>query len=167
MIMNKPVIKYAIDNRCCYLKLQGDIRYSSGIGFDKFSKEIFKNDNVDEVIIDMNLTKFIDSTNLGILASIANSLYGAKGKRPIIISSNEDITIILKSMGFDQFFEIEDTNQSKSDLEFLGIDLKGPSREELNATMLHAHENLARMNKKNRAMFKDVIDLLRKDRNKN
>lgn len=165
--MAKTVIKYAIENRCCYLKLQGDIRYSSGIGFDKFSKEIFREDNVDEVVIDMNKTKFIDSTNLGILASIANSLYGSKGKRPVIISSNEDITIILKSMGFDQFFEIDNSEQLKDDLEFLGINLRSPSKEELNETMLNAHENLSRMNKKNSEMFKDVIELLRKDRTKN
>lgn len=162
--MTKPVIKYAIDNRCCYLKLQGDIRYSSGIGFDKFSKEMFTEDAVDSVIIDMNKTKFIDSTNLGILASIANSLYNSKGNKPVIISSNNDITLILKSMGFDQFFDIEDNNAGSNELEYLGIELKRTDKEELKETMLEAHENLAKMNKKNNEMFKDVIDLLRKDR---
>lgn len=164
--MAKSIIKYAIDNKCCYLKLQGDIRYSSGIGFDRFSKEVFRNNNIDDVIIDINKTKFIDSTNLGILASIANSLNGARGKKPVIISSNNDITLILKSMGFDQFFNIGDTNFEKNDLEFLGIDLKGPTKEDLNQTILEAHENLARMNKKNDEMFKDVINLLRKDKEK-
>lgn len=164
--MSNTTIKYAIDNRCCYLKLQGDIRYSSGAGFDRFSKEVFKENSVDEFIIDMNKTKFIDSTNLGILASIANSLNSVNGKKPVIISSNDDITIILKSMGFDQFFNIDDSHEPSNDLQFLGITLSKQDKEELKETMIRAHENLANMNKKNNEMFKDVIELLKKDRSR-
>ena len=160
----KTEIQFAIKDNCCYLKLKGDIRYSySGKNFADFSKEIFSNHTISDFVIDMTETEFIDSTNLGIIAGIANRLAKVTANRPVIISDNEDIIIILSTMGFEQFFEIINTSSTVDDLKLLGLDLEKYSSKDLNKAALKAHENLASMNSKNSEMFKDVIELLRKE----
>ena len=154
---------YAIRDKCCFLRISGEIRYSTNSGLEKFSSIVFKDHELDNFVIDLSNADFIDSTNLGILASIANNLARHSRSKPVIISRKKDISIVLHSMGFEQFFNIVDESPDDPDLTYLGIHLEKRSIGESEREILEAHKTLAAMNSKNHEIFKDVIELLEKE----
>jgi anti-anti-sigma regulatory factor len=58
-------------------------------------------------VIDLTETRSIDSTTLGLLAKLSIPV-GKVGLLPTVVTTHEDITRLLQSMGFDQVFNIVD-----------------------------------------------------------
>ncbi len=83
------------------LKFVGDVRFTVGHAIDTFFNALIKGDDFRSVIIDLTETVGIDSTSLGLLAKISIQTKKIYDIVPTIISTNDDITRILLSMGFD------------------------------------------------------------------
>jgi anti-anti-sigma factor len=144
------------------LKLVGEVRYSMGCAFDDFLDQLFKQQDFDDIVVDLTETKFIDSTNLGLLAKIANFLRARFDKKTTIMSSNEDVNEVLDSVGFDGVFTIRKDRITHVKME-QRLPIVEPCKEELAKTLLETHSLLSGVNDKNRETFKGVVEALQHD----
>ena len=99
-------ILFAVHNGTYVLKFTGEIRASMCATLDNFLEKIFVDASLSSILIDLTETDYIDSTALGLIAKTAVFLQIYNQRKPIILSTNPDISRILESMGFDQVFII-------------------------------------------------------------
>jgi anti-anti-sigma factor len=108
--MDAGNVLYANHDGLVVFKFVGEIRYTMGDSYrvsaslDAFLDDLFESKDFENILIDLTETDSIDSTNLGLLAKIAQFTERHYGRKPTIISTNEDINAILDSVGFDQVF---------------------------------------------------------------
>ncbi|MGB5474339.1 MAG: STAS domain-containing protein [Gammaproteobacteria bacterium] len=144
------------------LRFIGDIRYTLSPSLERFLEGIFAGPTPAGFIIDLTETDSIDSTNLGLLARIANRMRGLRGPRVTVVSNRADINSVLTSMALDEVFDIvEDTGLEA------GVSREVPQenadRETLARTLIDSHRALMDLSEHNREMFQDVVATLEKN----
>lgn len=154
---------FARENGTIFFKLEGTLKYTESLSFDTFVDSLIRKKNFFAAVFDLTDVLYIDSTNLGIIAKIGEHLLERYGKRTTIISTNEDVNEILRSVGFDDVFILID-NPAKGIGELNEIPVKEESVEkETGKMILEAHKQLIRINAKNRDTFQDIVDLIEKE----
>jgi len=152
---------YAVHQGTYVLQLIGEIRVPICATLDSFIEGMFRDPELHSVLIDLSQTQIIDSTALGLLAKIAIQTRKRFKRKPLIISTQSDVTRILDTMGFEKVFNIvhEEPVKSPSMIEMPNIPC-----DEKNAfdKVLEAHRILMDMNDRNRETFKDVVAALEK-----
>ena len=142
----------------------GNIRYTISRGLDRLIKRIQEDAAAKDVVVDLEETEFMDSTNLGLLAKLASITFKKIQRYPQLISNNRNINMVLDSMGFQQIFNLTCKSPGfmtpDQPLEEVGDD----SGAAISASeLLEAHRQLSDMNDKNAETFHDVIELLSVD----
>jgi anti-anti-sigma factor len=140
-----------------FLKMVGNLKYTSSSGFDHFVDGLMER-GYRNVLLDLSEATYIDSTNLGLIAKIAGRARNNPDVHVTILSPNEDINEILKSMHFDKLFTIVEEYPDNRDLEEIPDQERG-RREDLRM-LVEAHRALMDVHEKNRPQFKDVVELL-------
>ena len=153
---------YAKRDDVYVLKLVGQIRHTISSGFDAFLEKMFTDADLKDVIIDLTETEYIDSTNLGLIAQVAQRMEARSTKKVAVISTNPDVTEVLTSLGFDQvFIIIEETAGIESGMsEIPQVELSHRNRALL---VLRAHKALIDLSQDNESVFRNVVDLLERD----
>lgn len=142
-------------------KLVGTLRYDKCAAFKDYIYKVFPYKNFNSVLVDLSDVAVIDSTNLGLLAKIAEYTLEKADDKPISIT-NGNVHKILLSMNFDQIFEIV-SDKDVSKIEFNEIQKREIEDDrEMNKILLEAHKNLQRIDDENVSKFSDVVDLLEK-----
>jgi anti-anti-sigma factor len=144
------------------LKFVGDVRVTLGPTIDAFLTALMKTEDFRSVIIDLTETKGIDSTSLGFLAKISIGAKDIFGIVPTIVSTNDDITRILLSMGFDQVFLII-KEPMESSIEMGEVPVKDVAEEDLREKVLEAHQVLMQLNEDNQNTFRDLVVALQRE----
>ena len=155
-------ILYALEGDDCFIRLEGDIRYTQSLSFDAFIDRLFDRVRPLNILIDLTAAELIDSTGLGLLAKIARRLLNLRNRRPTLFSTSDDINMLLQSIGFDDVFEMVG-RQAAAPGRLRGIEDDRVDKAKLGRTMLEAHRELIRLNEKNRDVFKDVVEMIEKD----
>lgn len=156
--MSSSKVYYAVNEGIHGLKYVGDIRYTIGASLDKFIKALFDGPRPEGFLVDLREVETIDSTNLGLLARIANLMKHCSGPKVTLVSTNEDINRQLVSIGFDEVFDIVDeTGHVMSYGQEL--ELQENAGPEMAQTVINAHRTLMSINEDNKARFQDVIEL--------
>ncbi|MCW8884907.1 MAG: STAS domain-containing protein [Motiliproteus sp.] len=138
------------------LKFVGDVRLTLCSTLDLFLENMLDNDDFKTVIIDLTETDGIDSTSLGLIAKISVKMKQHHQLRPTIVSTNEDISRILLSMGFDKvFILIRDNVEASQQLKEL--DVLRESEEQVRNRVVDAHRVLMDLNDNNRDTFRDLV----------
>lgn len=138
------------------LKFVGDVRLTLCSTLDHFLEAMLDNDGFKTVIIDLTETEGIDSTSLGLLAKISVKMKQRHQLRPTIVSTNDDISRILLSMGFDKvFFLIREFEQQETPL--VELSPLQESEEMVRQRILNAHRVLMDLNEHNRESFRDLV----------
>jgi anti-anti-sigma factor len=88
------------------LKFTGDVRVTLCATMDAFLRALLSRDDFRSVLIDLSETEGIDSTSLGLLAKLSLETQRRFELVPTLVSTNPDITRILRTMGFDDIFHI-------------------------------------------------------------
>lgn len=149
----------AKSNSTYLLKLVGDVRLTLCCTLDQLFEQVFADKTVESIVIDLSQADNLDSTTLGLLAKIAVKAAVAGLNQPSIISSNSDITYLLESMGFRQYFLImEEPVTSSEKLE--EVPQLAGSEEHIRTQVLEAHRTLMAMNDNNKEAFKSVVQAL-------
>ncbi len=152
-------VLYASHKGVHVLRFLGEIGYTLGPDVQRFVNGLFTGAPPLGFVLDLRETTHIDSTNLGLLASIANRMQERGGPRVTLVSDRDDINEILFNMGFDEVFDIvADTAPPPADHRTLPVTT--PDRASLGQTMLDAHRTLMALNERNRQEFADVVSLL-------
>lgn len=164
--MKKGRILYTKKDGICFLKLVGDITCTNILGFDLFIEQLARETTINEVLIDLCFTKYVDSTNLGLLAEIARLMRIKGYSKPTILSTNERISELIENMGFDKVFAIINMQGRNID-EFKEIPEIEQDDNQKAQMILKAHKNIMAISEKNEFLFKDVVELLENQIKKN
>jgi len=144
------------------LKFVGDVRLTLCSTLDHFLETMLDNQGFKAVIIDLTETVGIDSTSLGLIAKISVKMKQRHQLRPTIVSTNDDISRILLSMGFDKvFFLIQEVAAPAVPLAELSP--LQESEQLLRQRVLDAHRVLMELNDTNRDSFRDLVRSLECD----
>ncbi|MAL99348.1 STAS domain-containing protein [Hydrocarboniclastica marina] len=141
------------------LKFIGEIRLNLCSTLDSIIDTMVGDPSFRTVVIDLTETDVIDSTTLGLLAKIALAAQERSNFLPTLISTNPDVTRIVRSMGFEKIFII--VNELATSVEELEeIPLLKASEREVREKVLEAHKVLMSMNSRNREEFKSLVRAL-------
>jgi len=144
------------------LRFVGDIRYTLSPSIDRFVKQLFSGPPPAGFVIDLTETDSVDSTNLGLLARIANLMKNMNGSRVTILSNRTDINAVLISMAFDEVFDIVSHASYECGAE-KELARQDADKETLTRTVLEAHRALMDLSEHNEEMFRDVVTALEKN----
>lgn len=159
--MTVGTIYYAKQGHTYVLKFVGEIRYTMSCSLDRFLERLFERSDYDEIAIDLTETTTIDSTNLGLLAKIANVVRRRFNRKPPLHSTNRDVNQVLDSMGFDDVFDLcYEPRCAECPKTIRRLEVNEPSREEMARTLLDAHCALSDLNEQNRLEFKNIVGAL-------
>ena len=106
--MSTGRIQFAEQDGTFVLKFVGEVRLTLCSALDATIERIFTALNFSAIVIDLTETRSIDSTTLGLLAKLSILSRQKVGLLPTVVTTHEDITRLLQSMGFDQVFNIVD-----------------------------------------------------------
>ena len=189
-VSNEGAIKVARHHDVTVIRLEGDVRLTLCLSFDQFIHDLFqhrerqgKDGSGDHsVVFDLVEAESIDSTTLGLMAKIAIEGAEQGARNPIVMTSNESISRLLESMGFEDIFDIvpaESLNISaggeavdgrtsiypiderySNERGALASAGKAANEEAVRSKVIEAHQYLMSMNAKNHETFKPLIEAL-------
>lgn len=151
-------ILFAVHNGTYVLKFTGEIRAPMCTTLDNFLDKMFVDASLSAILIDLTETEYIDSTALGLIAKTSVFLQMHNQRKPIILSTNPDISRVLESMGFDQVFIILACQSNEECLNELPE--VEPSEHEMMEKVISAHRVLMGLSEHNQATFKSLVDAL-------
>jgi len=155
--MDRGRYYFAEKDEFTYLKMVGNLKYTSSSGFDHFVDGLMER-GYRNVIIDLSEALYIDSTNLGLIAKIAGRTRHNPSIHVTILSPNQDINEILQSVRFDKLFTIVEAYPEIEASEEIPDQERG--RAEDLRMLMEAHKALMDIHEDNRPKFKDVVELL-------
>jgi anti-anti-sigma factor len=160
--MSEGTARYAQEAGTWILKLGGDVRHTLSPAVNGLLDRAFADPGLQRFLVDLSDTEAIDSTNLGVLARIANHMARRGLPRPTVVAPGQDIRTILSSVCFDRIFHVvAETSGTAAALEALP-GLQTDERNRL-ALVLDAHRRLCVLDERNRAVFRDVVELLERE----
>ncbi|HXU82979.1 MAG TPA: STAS domain-containing protein [Polyangia bacterium] len=140
------------------LRYQGRVDYPIAPAIERFAQGLFNGNGPTALVFDLRPASMLDSTNLGLLARLAVRV-GEGGGHPTIVSTNDDVTDVLRSMGLATMFQISSDDPL---LHEVGpgeeIPLEPTDQRDLMRTMLEAHRVLARIDENDSAGFRAVVE---------
>ena len=141
------------------MKFVGDVRVTLCAAVDTFLDSMLSDAGFKSVVVDLSRTTGIDSTSLGILAKLSIRAQERFGFVPTLVSTNPDITRVLKTMGFDDVFHIIEVPLEHKE-QFGELNPFDCSEEDMRQRVLDAHRILMSLNESNREAFQDLVETL-------
>lgn len=162
--MGSAHITHAEHDGIHVLRYSGKVDYMSAPAIRRFMDDLFERGRVSGLIFDLTDAEALDSTNLGLLARLRERAERCHCSGSMIVSKNADILDVLRSMGFEQIFEIVSDPRLNAEHCADCLDEANPSTAELRDTMLEAHRALMRLSENGRTQFADVVACLENER---
>jgi anti-anti-sigma factor len=142
------------------LRYFGTVNYTLAPGLQQFLQHLLVDDKVSGLVFDLTAAESLDSTNLGLMARANEQARETGAPNSVIISSNEDIDVVLRSMGFDQTFDLLPADHKQLEEDADPVATPSPSAAELQRTMIDAHRALVRLSEAGRVAFEPVVACL-------
>jgi anti-anti-sigma factor len=155
-------ILYAIRDRVCFLKFVGDANHAATVGLDSLINELFENDLVEDVLVDLTETTYIDSTSLGELTKLSDLLMRRRSRKATIVSTQSGISEVLCNLGLDQVFVVVDSPPGGAG-ELHELPAVQLSERQNALRILEAHRKLMELNEKTGQEFRTVVDVLEQE----
>lgn len=165
--MSKGTLLVADKGGVHVLKFVGDVRLTLGPAIETYLANLLAQPGFRSLVVDLTETEGIDSTSLGLLAKIAFRTQDKFDVVPTIVSTNDDVTRILLSMGFDDVFLIVREPLGRSNLNEMQLgsfEVGECSEDMLRDQVLEAHKVLMGMNDANRECFSNLVSALEEER---
>ncbi|HEY3666056.1 MAG TPA: STAS domain-containing protein [Polyangiaceae bacterium] len=145
------------------LRYSGTVNFTLAPGLQRFVQHLLHERAVSGLVFDLTAAESLDSTNLGLMARINEQVRETGGANSVIISTNEDIDAVLRSMGFDQTFDFSSAGNELPKASAEAVAAQSSSAAELRHTMLEAHRALVRLSEAGRLEFEPVVACLERD----
>lgn len=154
-------ILFACVDQCCYFKLSGELRYTNAAGMDDLVERLFSAEiGCKQLVVDLNEASFMDSTYIGLLASLARYCQQQQLPKPTLFSTVPEVNELLFSLCLDQAFDIVQ-QPTHHGVDMSSVQALPYSDQQKGRMILHAHEALIGLNEKNKTQFQSVVDLLK------
>jgi anti-anti-sigma regulatory factor len=147
-------------NKIPVLKLVGDVRVLMSSTIDNYFTNLYSRAIVEAMIVDLTETIGIDSTALGLLAKMAIQLRNRFNVKPSIISTNPDITKIIKGMSFGIIFDIVE-EPLEADVKFGELNHVSEPENVIKQKVIVAHQALMALSQDNKLEFQDLVSALK------
>lgn len=157
--MNSGTILAAQVDNIPILKFVGDVRVLMSSTLDAYFADLYKNDSLEGMLIDLTETKGIDSTALGLIAKMAIQLRNRFNVVPTIISTNPDITKIIKGMSFGLITNIVDECLNE-ETKFGELKQITEPQAVIKQKVIEAHRTLMTLSEENKLEFQDLVNAL-------
>ena len=157
--MSTGKIQFAEQSGTFILKFVGEVRLTLCSALDATIEKIFTSLNFSAIVIDLTETRSIDSTTLGLLAKLSILSRQKIGLLPTVVTTHDDITRLLQSMGFDQVFNFVESPLPCSEC-LADLPSQDQSEDVVKAKVLEAHQILMSLNESNREAFHDLVSAL-------
>ncbi|MFY0663268.1 MAG: STAS domain-containing protein [Natronospirillum sp.] len=155
-------ILFAQRDGTCFFKLRGELRHTNAAAMDDLIDRLFRQRQLscENIVIDLNEATFMDSTHIGLLASMARHCKAHGLPTPTLFSTHTEINDQLVSLRLDDVFDMvaQPTDQT---VDFTAVEGSDHSEHDKATMILHAHEALVDLSDTNRLAFEPVVELLR------
>ena len=141
----------------------GAVNFTLAPSLQRFLQHVIHDGAVSGLVFDLTAAESLDSTNLGLMARVNEQVHDLGAPNSVIISSNEDIDVVLRSMGFDQSFDFVPGGSEVPSASAEPVVAEAPSAADLQRTMLDAHRALVRLSEAGRLEFESVVACLEGD----
>jgi anti-anti-sigma regulatory factor len=158
--MNSGKILATEFNQIPVFKLVGDVRVLMSSTIDNYFASLYSRAYLEAMIVDLTETTGIDSTALGLLAKMAIQLRNRFNVKPSIISTNPDITKILKGMSFDIIFDIIEEPLAE-EVKFGELNHVSEPEDVIKQKVIVAHQALMALSEDNKLEFQDLVSALK------
>jgi anti-anti-sigma factor len=145
------------------LRYFGAVDYTLAPGLQHFLQHLIGEATVSGLVFDLTRAESLDSTNLGLMARVNEQVRETGAANSVIISNNEDIDAVLRSMGFDQSFDLLSASREELEASADPVNAEAPCAADLRRTMLDAHRALVRLSEAGRLEFEPVVACLERD----
>jgi anti-anti-sigma factor len=152
-------ITAARDQGAHVLRLEGDVRLTMCTALDDYFRKIFADPEFVSVWVDVTGAEGLDSTTLGMLAQLAMQTRDKFGFKPALYSSNPGINRLLRSMGFQQLFDLREERCMDCE-QAADIPAIDSSEGEVKQKVIDAHRALMSINDANKSAFTDLLRAL-------
>ncbi|GGO81136.1 hypothetical protein GCM10011348_19490 [Marinobacterium nitratireducens] len=157
--MREGSIFFAREGGSYVLKFVGEVRLTLCASLDRHLEQMLAVGDIEHILVDLTETDTIDSTTLGLIAKLAVFARRLSLEQPTLVSTNEDITRILLTMGFDRIFLLlESLPTSLVDLQ--RVPFVQESEAAVRERIIDAHKVLMNLNESNREAFVDLVSAL-------
>ncbi|AWL13457.1 hypothetical protein HMF8227_03009 [Saliniradius amylolyticus] len=160
-------ILFARQQKMVVFKLVGELRHTDSLGLDSLIQEVFvscEKPAVQEVLVDLSESRYMDSTILGLLAMIARLSIKKLGHKASLLCTNQDVLAILNSMCLDQvFILIGALDQAETGVEYQSVDSLTSDEKARARVILEAHRSLMNLSESNKATFQPVVELMKQE----
>lgn len=151
-------IRAASDRGAHVLRLEGDVRLTLCTALDDYFERIFADPGFTSVWVDLTGATGVDSTTLGMLAQLALKTEAKYGFKPTIYATDSGINRLLRSMGFEQLFDLRTDPCLSCDCSELPAAV--PAEHEIKDKVIAAHRTLMSLSSDNEAAFSDLVRTL-------
>lgn len=141
------------------MKFTGDVRCTLCAAVDEYAESVVSRPGFSSVFIDLSEAENLDSTTLGLIAKVGILSRRHHATAPVIYCSNASINRLLDSMGLGSVFEIHSCCSEVAE-RLDELPAKPCSESEMRETVIEAHRVLMGLSEKNRAEFKNLLDVL-------
>jgi anti-anti-sigma factor len=157
--MREGSIYFAREGDSYVLKFIGEVRLTLCTTLDRHLEKVLAVGDIRHILVDLTETDTIDSTSLGLIAKLAVGAGKLSLEAPTLVSTNEDVTRILFTMGFERFFLLLDTLPT-SLIDLKRLPFVQESEEAVRDRIIEAHKVLMSLNESNREAFVDLVSTL-------
>ncbi len=154
------------DGEIALVRITGRGSHLNVSGFKKFAELIQDSGGVHKFVLDLDPCETMDSTFLGVLASVALRQKASGAGSLIVLNANAHVQRILKTMGLIHVLDMRDVAKgtcpdvARAEGELRPAEAPAMSRLEQICVTLQAHKDLAELDPENRVRFENVITYL-------
>lgn len=152
-------MRYGHRDQLSWLCFEGAVRYTEARELKAFLERVVLPEMGDTMVIDLRDVESIDSTGLGLLASIGRHTLEHFSRRAVILCPEGSVAQTLRAMQFDKLFTLTAQLEQPSELALEPVS-PPTGQEPLANVMLGAHQELSSIDVKNKARFHDVVNVL-------
>ena len=152
-------MRYGHRDQTSWLSFEGAIRYTECRELKAFLDQVVIPEMGDTMVIDLREVPTIDSTGLGLLASIGRHCLSHFSRRAVILCPDGQVGQCLRAMQFDKLFTLTGALEPPEEIALTPVAPPRPG-EGLASVMLDAHKELSDVDERNRHRFHDVVEEL-------
>lgn len=164
------------DDTICFAELSGGVVVIRILGRGSFSNSVELKRLADHLaarmktggyhfILDLDYCSTMDSTFMGVLASVGLRQRKDTGKPMTVVNANEQTSRLMKTLGIDKFLDVRKAGESHhshalDEGDFQCAAQADISKAERIAHMIEAHERLCDVDSQNTVRFESVLKYL-------
>jgi len=152
-------MRYGHRDQLSWLSFEEAIRYTECRQLKAFLDQVVIPEMGDTMVIDLRNVPSIDSTGLGLLASIGRHSLEHFSRRAVILCPEGQVAQCLRAMQFDKLFTLTNVLDVPEELPLAPV-AAPPKTEPMANVMLNAHKELSDVDEQNKSRFHDVVEVL-------